>query len=170
MALGELLYEERGKQTSTRTVMEAEEPLTEVTGTGNMKLKDMDVTTNWTLQVAFGNNGIGYSQGKGSMYIDNKEVASYAMSSITKPNSPDIASSRGISRIRCSSSYDNPEISSLLDGTAVVYNWNRIMMGIIQQNSGNGSNILCPKMSQSPKRRLWFRHSRRESRFEEWQK
>jgi hypothetical protein len=55
------------------------------------------------------------------MYLDNKEVASYTVSSITKPNSPDIASSRGISRIRCSSSYDNPEISSLLDGTAAVY-------------------------------------------------
>jgi hypothetical protein len=130
MALGELLYEERGKQTSTRTVMEAEEPSTEVTGMGSMKLKDMDVTTNWTFQVAFGNNGIGYSQGKGSMYLDNKEVASYTMSSITKPNSPDIASSRGISRIRCSSSYDNPEISSLLDGTAAVYE-------LEQDNDGN---------------------------------
>ena len=87
MALGELLYEERGKQTLARTIMESEEPLTEVTGTGNMKLKDMDVITNWTLQVTFGNNGIGYSQGNGSMYLDNKEVASYAMSGITKPNS-----------------------------------------------------------------------------------
>jgi hypothetical protein len=130
MALGELLYEERGKQTSARTIMEAEQPLTEVTGTGNMKLKDMDVTTNWTLQVTFGNNGIGYSQGNGSMYLDNKEVASYTMSSITKPNSPDIASSRGISRIRCSSSYDNPKISSLLDGTAAVYE-------LEQDNDGN---------------------------------
>jgi hypothetical protein len=128
MALGELLYEERGKQTSARTIIEAKEPLTEVTGTGNMKLKDMDVTTNWTLQVTFGNNGIGYSQGNGSMYLDNKEVASYAMSSITKPDSPDIASSRGISRIRCSSSYDG-KISSL-DGTAAVYE-------LEQDNEGN---------------------------------
>jgi hypothetical protein len=130
MVLGDLLYEERGKQTSAWTIIEAEEPLTEVTGTRNMKLKDMDVTTNWTLQVTFGNNGIGYSQGNGSMYLDNKEVASYAMSSITKPNSPDIASSRGISRIRCSSSYDSLEISSLLDGTAVVYE-------LEQDNDGN---------------------------------
>jgi hypothetical protein len=128
MALGELLYEERGKQTSARTIMGAEEPLAEVTGTGNMKLKNIDVTTNWTLQVTFRNNGIGYSQGKGIMYLDNKEVASYTMSSITKPNSPDIASSRGISRIR--SSYDNPKISSLLDGTAVVYE-------LEQDNDGN---------------------------------
>lgn len=119
MTLGDLLYEERGKQISAQTIIEAEEPLTEVSGTGNMKLKDMDVTTNWTLQVTFGNNGIGYSHGKGSMYLDNKEVASYTMSSITKPNSPAIASSRGISRIRCSSSYDG-KISSL-DGTAAVY-------------------------------------------------
>ena len=130
MALGELLYEEKGRQISARTIMEAEEPLTEVTGTGNMRLKDIDVITNWILQVTFGNNGIGYSQGKGSMNLDNKEVASYTMSSITKPNSPDIASSRGISRIRCSSSYDNPEISSLLDGTAVVYE-------LEQDNDGN---------------------------------
>ena len=86
-----------------------------------MKLKNIDIATHWTLQITFRNNGIGYSQGNGSMYLDNKEVASYTMSSITKPNSPDIASSRGISRIRCSSSYDNPKISSLLDGTAVVY-------------------------------------------------
>jgi hypothetical protein len=39
--------------------MDAEESLTEVTGIGNMKLKDVDVTTNWTLLVTFGNNGIG---------------------------------------------------------------------------------------------------------------
>ena len=120
MALGELLYEERGKQTSAETIMDAEEPLTEVNGIGNMKLKDVDVTTNWTLLVTFGNNGIGYSQGKGSMYLDNKEVASYTTSCITKPNSPDVASSRGMMRIRCSSK-DNTKISSLLDGMAAVY-------------------------------------------------
>jgi len=119
MALGELLYEERGKQTSAETIMEAEEPLTEVTGIGNMKLIDVDVTTNWTLLVTFGNNGIGYSQGKDSMYLDNKEVASYTTSCITKPNSPDVASSRGMMRIRCFS-YDTPKISSLLDGMAAV--------------------------------------------------
>ena len=131
MALGELLYEERGKQTSAETIMDAEEPLTEVTGIGNMKLKDVDVTTNWTLLVTFGNNGIGYSQGKDSMYLDNKEVASYTTSCITKPNSPDVASSRGMMRIRCSSN-DNPKISSLLDGMASVYE-------LEQYNDGNYS-------------------------------
>ena len=131
MALGELLYEERGKQTSAETIMDAEEPLTEVTGIGNMKLKDVDVTTNWTLLVTFGNNGIGYSQGKGNMYLDNKEVASYTTSCITKPNSPDVASSRGMMRIRCSSN-DNPKISSLLDGMAAVYE-------LEQDNDGNYS-------------------------------
>jgi hypothetical protein len=130
MALGELLYEERGKQTSAETIMDAEEPLTEVTGIGNMKLKDVDVTTNWTLLVTFGNNGIGYSQGTGNIYLDNKEVASYTTSCITKPNSPDVASSRGIMRIRCS--YDNPKISSLLDGMAAVYE-------LEQDNDGNYS-------------------------------
>ena len=131
MALGEFLYEERGKQTSAETIMDAEEPLTEVTGIGNMKLKDVDVTTNWTLLVTFGNNGIGYSQGKGSMYLDNKEVASYTTSCITKPNSPDVVSSRGMMRIRCSSN-DNPKISSLLDGMAAVYE-------LEQDNDGNYS-------------------------------
>jgi hypothetical protein len=131
MALGELLYEERGKQTSAETIMDAEEPLTEVTGIGNMKLKDVDVTTNWTLLVTFGNNGIGYSQGKGNMYLDNKEAASYTTSCITKPNSPDVASSRGMMRIRCSSN-DNPKISSLLDGMAAVYE-------LEQDNDGNYS-------------------------------
>ena len=131
MALGELLYEERGKQTSAETIMDAEEPLTEVNGIGNMKLKDVDVTTNWTLLVTFGNNGIGYSQGKGSMNLDNKEVASYTTSCITKPNSPDVASSRGMMRIRCSSN-DNPKISSLLDGMAAVYE-------LEQDNDGNYS-------------------------------
>jgi hypothetical protein len=111
--------------------MDAEESLTEVTGIGNMKLKDVDVTTNWTLLVTFGNNGIGYSQGKGNMYLDNKEVASYTTSCITKPNSPDVASSHGIMRIRCSS-YDNPKISSLLDGMAAVYE-------LEQDNDGNYS-------------------------------
>jgi hypothetical protein len=128
MALGELLYEERGKQISARTIMEDRELLTEVTGTGNMKLKDIDVTTNWTLQVTFGNNGIGYGQGNGSMYLDNKEVASYTMSSITKPNSPDIASSRGISRIRCSSSYEQlnrGQRGQLLDRRATRERWHR---------------------------------------------
>ena len=127
MALGELLYEERGKQTSAETIMDAEEPLTEVSGIGNMKLKDVNVTTNWTLLVTFGNNGIGYSQGKGSMYLDNKEVASYTTSSITKPNSPDVASSRGIMRIHCSS--HDGKISSL-DGIAAVYE-------LEQDNEGN---------------------------------
>lgn len=130
MALGELLYEETGKQRSARAIMEAEEPLTEVSGIGNMKLKDVNVTTNWTLLVTFGNNGIGYSQGKGSMYLDNKEVASYTTSCITKPNSPDEASSRGIMRICCSSSYDG-KISSL-DGIAAVYE-------LEQDNEGNYS-------------------------------
>ncbi|MFZ0697705.1 MAG: hypothetical protein WAM88_11265 [Nitrososphaeraceae archaeon] len=131
MALGELLNEERGKQISARVFSEAEEPLTEITGMGNMKLKDADVITDWTLFVTFGNNGIAYRQGKGYMYLHNKEIASYTMSSITKPDSPDIASSRGISRISCSS-YDNPKISSLLDGMAAVYE-------LEQDNDGNYS-------------------------------
>jgi hypothetical protein len=131
MALGELLYEEKGKQTSARAITDAKELRAEVTGSGNIKLNGADVTTIWTLLVTFGNNGIGYSQGEGWVYLDNKVVASYTMSSVTKPSSPDVASSRGISRIRCSSSYDDPKISPL-DGTAAVYE-------LEQDNDGNYS-------------------------------
>lgn len=60
MALGELLYEERGKQTSARTIMETKEPLTEVTGTGNMKYQDVNINininTHWTISVKLGQN------------------------------------------------------------------------------------------------------------------
>jgi hypothetical protein len=121
MALGRLLYEEKGRQTSAKAITDAEESRTEVTGSGNIKLNDTDVTTIWTLLVTFGNNGIGYSQGKGWVYLDNKVVASYTTSSVIKPNSPDVASNRGVSSIRCSSSCDYPKISSLLDGMAAVY-------------------------------------------------
>ncbi|MDQ4012353.1 MAG: hypothetical protein M3146_01350 [Thermoproteota archaeon] len=53
------------------------------------------------------------------------------MSSVIKSNSPDVASSRGISRIRCSS-YDYPKIFSLIDGMAAVYE-------LDQDNDGNYS-------------------------------
>jgi hypothetical protein len=66
--LGRLLYEERGKETSARVITDAEEPRTEVTGSGNVILNGTDVTTIWTRLVTFGNNGIGYSQGKGWVY------------------------------------------------------------------------------------------------------
>ncbi|HZA68890.1 MAG TPA: hypothetical protein VE548_04260 [Nitrososphaeraceae archaeon] len=131
MALGRLLFEEKGKQTSARIVTDAEEPLTEEVGNGNVKLNGTDVSTIWTRLVTFGNNGIGYCQGKGWVYLDNKVVASYTMSSVIKSNRPDVASSRGISRIRCSS-YDYPKISSLIDGMAAVYE-------LDQDNDGNYS-------------------------------
>jgi hypothetical protein len=131
MALGRLLYEERGKETSARVIIDAEEPGTEVTGSGNVILNGTDVIAIWTRLVTFGNNGIGYSQGKGRVYLDNKVVASYTTSSVIKPNSPDVASSRGVSSISCSS-YDYPKISSLLDGKAAVYE-------LEQDNEGNYS-------------------------------
>ena len=137
MALGELLYEERGKQTSAETIMDAEEPLTEVTGIGNMKLKDVDVTTNWTLLVTFGNNGIGYSQGKGNMYLDNKEVASYTTSCITKPNSPDVASSRGREYVVLLMIIQRFLLFLMV--WLQYMNWNKTMMEITQRNSGNGN-------------------------------
>jgi hypothetical protein len=131
MALGRLLYEERGRQTEARVITDAKEPRTEVTGGGNAKLDDKDATTLWTRLITFGNNGIGYSQGKGWVYLYDREVASYTMNSVIKPNSPDVASSRGVSSIRCSS-YDYPKISSLLDGMAAVYE-------LEQDNDGNYS-------------------------------
>jgi hypothetical protein len=62
MALGKLLFEERGKQTEARVIADKEQPQTEVTGSGNMKLNGADFTTLWTRVVTFGDNGIGYSQ------------------------------------------------------------------------------------------------------------
>jgi hypothetical protein len=120
MALGKLLFEERGKQTEARVIADKEDPRTEVTGSGNMKLNGADTTTVWTRVVTFGNNGIGYSQGNGWIYLDNRVIATYTMSSVVKPSGPDVTSSRGVSNIRCTS-YDNPKISSFIDGVAAVY-------------------------------------------------
>jgi hypothetical protein len=55
------------------------------------------------------------------------------MSSVVKPNGPDVAGSRGVSSIR-SSSYDNPKISSVIDGVAAVYE-----LELEQDNDGNYS-------------------------------
>jgi hypothetical protein len=131
MALGKLLFEEKGKQTEARVIADKEEPRTEVIGSGTMKLSGSDTTTIWTRVVAFGNNGIGYSQGNGWIYLDNRVIATYTVSSVVKPNGPDVASSRGVSSIRCSS-YDNPKISSVIDGVAAVYE-------LEQDNDGNYS-------------------------------
>jgi hypothetical protein len=131
MALGKLLFEEKGKQTEARVIADKEEPRTEVIGSGTMKLSGSDTTTIWTRVVTFGNNGIGYSQGNGWIYLDNRVIATYTVSSVVKPNGPDVASSRGVSSIRCSS-YDNPKISSVIDGVAAVYE-------LEQDNDGNYS-------------------------------
>jgi hypothetical protein len=131
MALGKLLFEESGKQTEARVIADKEEPQTEVTGSGNMKLNGADFTTLWIRVVTFGDNGIGYSQGNGWIYLDDRIIATYTMSSVVKPNGPDVASSRGVSSIR-SSSYDNPKISSVIDGVAAVYE-------LVQDNDGNYS-------------------------------
>jgi hypothetical protein len=71
MALGELLYEETGKQTSARAIIETEDPTAEVTGIGSMKLKDVNFMTQWTTLVRIRNNGMSHTEGKGSIYKDN---------------------------------------------------------------------------------------------------
>jgi hypothetical protein len=84
---------------------------------GSMKLKHVDFMTQCTTLVTFRNNGMSHTQGKGSIYKDNNELASYTVSGITKPNSPNGASSRGMSRTRCS--FNDGKVSSLDDKVAV---------------------------------------------------
>jgi hypothetical protein len=52
MALGNLLYEEKGKQLSARTV-----DLVEPTAAVN-------INTHWTISVELGQNGVSYAQGR----------------------------------------------------------------------------------------------------------
>jgi hypothetical protein len=51
MALGDLLFEEKGKQISSRKV-DSIEPTAEILGMGNMKYKDENMSTHWTISVS----------------------------------------------------------------------------------------------------------------------
>ena len=86
MALGNLLYEEKGKQLSARTV-DLVEPTAEISGMGNMKYQDVNINTHWTISVRLGQNGTSYAQGRGIMSAENNEVATYSINGIAKPNS-----------------------------------------------------------------------------------
>ena len=50
MALGNLLYEEKGKQLSARTV-DLVEPTAEISGMGSMKYQDVNINTHWQYQL-----------------------------------------------------------------------------------------------------------------------
>jgi hypothetical protein len=56
MALGNLLYEEKGKQLSARTV-DLAEPTAEISGMGSTKYEDVNINTHWSVSVKLGQNG-----------------------------------------------------------------------------------------------------------------
>jgi hypothetical protein len=99
MALGNLLYEEKRKQLSARTV-DLVEPTAEISGMGSMKYENVNINTHWTISVKLGQNGISYAQGRGIMSADNNEVGTYSIIGITKPNSSGSSSSRGYQCLR----------------------------------------------------------------------
>jgi hypothetical protein len=121
MALGDLLFEEKGKQISSRTV-DSIEPTAEISGMGNMKYKDVNISTHWTISVKLGQNGVSYAQGRGIMYAENNEVATYSINGIGKANSSDgggSSSSRGVSMFRTNASSINGKLSALNDMVTV---------------------------------------------------
>jgi hypothetical protein len=117
MALGNLLYEEKGKQLSARTV-DLVEPTAEISGMGNMKYQDVNIDTHWTISVKLGQNGVSYAQGRGIMSAENNEVATYSINGIAKPNNSGTgSSSRGVSMFRTTS--NEGKLSPLKDLVAV---------------------------------------------------
>jgi hypothetical protein len=118
MALGNLLYEEKGKQLSARTV-DLVEPTAEISGMGTMKYQDVNVNTHWTISVKFGQNGVSNSQGRGIMSAENNEVSTYSINGITKPNSSGGgSSSRGVSTFR-TTLHNGGKLAQLNDLVAV---------------------------------------------------
>jgi hypothetical protein len=83
MALGDLLFEEIGKQICSWTV-DSIEPTAEISRMGNTKYKDENIITHWTISVKLGQNGVSYAQGRGIMYAENNEVATYSINGIGK--------------------------------------------------------------------------------------
>lgn len=86
MALGDSLFQENGKLLSSKILLESVEPTAEISGMGNFKYKDVNVTTHWTTQVSIKSNGKSYSKGKGIMYADNNEIATYTINGISRQN------------------------------------------------------------------------------------
>ena len=121
MALGDLLFEEKGKQISSRTV-DSIEPTAEISEMGNTKYKDQNIITHWTISVKLGQNGVSYAQGRGIMYTENNEVATYSINGIGKANnsgSGGSSSSRGVSMFHTNASSSNEKLSALNDMVTV---------------------------------------------------
>jgi hypothetical protein len=83
---------------------------------GNMKYKDENISTHWTISVKLGQNGVSYAQGRGIMYAENNEVATYSINGIGKANSSDggSSSSRGVSMFRTNASSINGKLLRLM--------------------------------------------------------
>jgi hypothetical protein len=133
MALGDLLFEEKGKQISSRTV-DSIEPTAEISGIGNTKYKDQNISTHWTISVKLGQNGVSYAQGRGIMYAENNEVATYSINGIGKANNSggggsSSSSSRGVSMFHTNASSNSGKLSALND-IVTVYE-------LEQDNDGN---------------------------------
>jgi hypothetical protein len=117
MALGNLLYEEKGKQLNARTV-DLVEPTAEISGMGGMKYENINIITHWTISVKLGQNGVSHAQGRGIMSAENNEVGTYSINGIGKPNSSGSgSSSRGTSMFKTIS--NGGKLSSLNDLVAV---------------------------------------------------
>ncbi len=113
-----LLYEEKGKQLSARTV-DLVKPTAEISGMGSMKYEDVNINTHWTISVKLGQNGVSYAQGRGIMSAENNEVGAYSINGIAKPNSSGGASSsRGVSMFKTT---PNGGKLSLLNDLVAVY-------------------------------------------------
>ena len=123
MALGDLLFEEKGKQISSQTV-DSIEPTAEISGMGNTKYKDQKIITHWTISVKLGQNGVSYAQGRGIMYAENNEVSTYSINGIGKANNSGgggscSSSSRGVSMFHTNASSSNEKLSALNDMVTV---------------------------------------------------
>jgi hypothetical protein len=78
MALGDLLFEEKGKQLNTRTVVLVESTA-EISGMGSMKYEDVNINTQWTIKVKLGQNGVSYAQGRGIISAENNKLGTYSI-------------------------------------------------------------------------------------------
>jgi hypothetical protein len=99
MVIGELLYEENGKQTGVRVLDSVtSEPIAEISGLGSLKFEGIAINVVWTMCVRLADDGISYVEGNGIMYGENNEVA-YVIEGLTRPNNSGGSSYRGSSRM-----------------------------------------------------------------------
>jgi hypothetical protein len=141
MAIGELLYEEKGKQTGIRvleSVMSV--PVAEISGLGSLKFEGIGINTVWTMRVRLADDGISFVKGHGIMYGENSEVASYVIEGITKPNNSGGSSSRGSFKMTTT-------IEALINGTSktndkkLVLLTNKILVYELEQDEGGDYSL-----------------------------